>query len=56
MIAVTNGMLFTMIKVGILSGDYYRQAALTFLALLPMALFPRFARSSLGLSRRPAFS
>jgi hypothetical protein len=42
MIAVTNGMLF-MIKAGILSGDYYPQAALTFLAVFPMALFPRFA-------------
>src|SRR5260370_40684616 len=42
MIAVTNGMLF-MIKAGILSGGYYLQAALTFLAIFPMAAFPRFA-------------
>ncbi len=42
MIAVTNGMLF-MIKAGILSGGYYLQAALTFLAIFPMAWFPRFA-------------
>ncbi len=42
MIAVTNGMLF-MIKGGILSGDYYLQAALTFSAIVPMAAFPRFA-------------
>jgi hypothetical protein len=42
MIAVTNGMLF-MIKAGILSGSYYLQAALTFLAIFPMAAFPRFA-------------
>ncbi|MGP0066052.1 MAG: serine/threonine-protein kinase [Isosphaeraceae bacterium] len=42
MIAVTNGMLF-MIKGGILSGGYYLQAAVTFLAIFPMAAFPRFA-------------
>jgi serine/threonine-protein kinase len=42
MIAVTNGMLF-MIKGGILSGGYYLQAAVTFLAIFPMAWFPRFA-------------
>jgi serine/threonine-protein kinase len=42
MIAVTNGMLL-MIKGGILSGDYYLQAALTFLTIFPMAAFPRFA-------------
>jgi eukaryotic-like serine/threonine-protein kinase len=42
MIAVTNGMLF-MIKGGILSGGYYLQAALTFLAVFPMAACPRFA-------------
>ena len=42
MIAVTNGMLF-MIKAGILSGGYYVQAACTFLAIFPMAAFPRFA-------------
>jgi serine/threonine-protein kinase len=41
MIAVTNGMLF-MIKAGILSGDFYLQAALTFMAVFPMAWFPRF--------------
>ncbi len=41
MIAVTNGMLF-MIKAGILSGDYYVQAAVTFLTVFPMAFFPRF--------------
>jgi serine/threonine-protein kinase len=42
MLAVTNGMLF-MIKAGILSGSYYVQAALTFLAIFPMVAFPRFA-------------
>jgi eukaryotic-like serine/threonine-protein kinase len=42
MFAVTNGMLF-MIKAGILSGGYYLQAALTFLAIFPMAWYPRFA-------------
>jgi hypothetical protein len=41
MFAVTNDMLFK-IKAGILSGDYYPQAALTFLAVFPMAKFPRF--------------
>ena len=47
MIAVTNGMLF-MIKGGILSGDYYLQAAVTFLAIFPMAAFPRYAPMILG--------
>ncbi len=47
MIAVTNGMLF-MIKGGILSGDYYLQAALTFAAIFPMAAFPRFAPMIFG--------
>jgi serine/threonine-protein kinase len=42
MIAVTNGMLF-MTKAGILSGFYYFQAAAVFLAVFPMAWFPRFA-------------
>jgi eukaryotic-like serine/threonine-protein kinase len=32
-----------MIKGGILSGDYYLQAALTFSAIVPMAAYPRFA-------------
>jgi eukaryotic-like serine/threonine-protein kinase len=47
MIAVTNGMLF-MIKGGILSGGYYLQAAATFLAIFPMAAFPRFAPMIFG--------
>jgi serine/threonine-protein kinase len=42
MIAVTNGMLF-LIKGGMLSGGYYLQAALTFLAIFPMVAYPRFA-------------
>jgi len=42
MIAVANGMLF-MTKAGILSGFYYFQAAAAFLAVFPMAWFPRFA-------------
>ncbi len=42
MIAVTNGMLF-MTKAGILSGFYYLQAAAVFLAVFPMAWYPRFA-------------
>jgi serine/threonine-protein kinase len=42
MIAVCNGMLF-MIKGGILSGSYYIQALVTFLAVIPMAWYPRYA-------------
>src|SRR4029078_9232228 len=42
MIAVTNGMLF-LIKGGMLSGGYYLQAGLTFLAIFPMVAYPRFA-------------
>lgn len=48
MFAVTNGMLF-MIKGGILSGCFYPQAALTLLAIFPMAAFPRFAPLIFGL-------
>jgi hypothetical protein len=48
MIAVTNGMLF-MIKAGILSGGYYIQAALIFMAVFPMAWFPRFAPIIFGI-------
>ncbi len=47
MIAVTNGMLF-MIKAGVLSGGYYVQAAMTFLAIFPMAWYPRFAPMIFG--------
>jgi serine/threonine-protein kinase len=47
MIAVTNGMLL-MIKGGILSGGYYLQAAVTFLTIFPMVLFPRFAPMIFG--------
>jgi eukaryotic-like serine/threonine-protein kinase len=54
MIAVTNGMLF-MIKAGILSGDYYPQAALTFLAVFPMAMFPRFAPLIFGVVASACF-
>jgi eukaryotic-like serine/threonine-protein kinase len=54
MIAVTNGMLF-MIKAGILSGDYYPQAALTFLAVFPMAAFPRFAPIIFGVVASACF-
>ncbi|SIO62913.1 serine/threonine protein kinase [Singulisphaera sp. GP187] len=42
MIAVMNGALF-LVKGGILSGSYYVQAALTFLTIVPMARYPRFA-------------
>ena len=48
MIAVTNGMLF-MTKAGILSGFYYFQAAAVFLAVFPMAWFPRYAPIIFGL-------
>ena len=48
MIAVTNGMLF-MTKAGILSGFYYFQAAAVFLAVFPMARFPRYAPIIFGL-------
>jgi hypothetical protein len=54
MIAVTNGMLF-LIKGGILSGSYYVQAALTLLAILPMARFPRFAPIIFGLVAASCF-
>jgi hypothetical protein len=54
MIAVTNGMLF-MIKAGILSGDYYPQAAVTFLAVFPMVWFPRFAPMIFGVVASACF-
>ena len=54
MFAVTNGMLF-MIKAGILSGDYYVQAALTFLAIFPMVMFPRFAPLIFGIVAAACF-
>jgi serine/threonine-protein kinase len=54
MIAVTNGMLF-MIKAGILSGGYYFQAALTFLAVFPMAWFPKFAPMIFGVVAASCF-
>jgi eukaryotic-like serine/threonine-protein kinase len=54
LIAVTNGMLF-MVKAGILSGFYYFQAAAVFLAILPMAYFPRFAPLIFGLVAAACF-
>jgi serine/threonine-protein kinase len=42
MLAVTNGGLF-LVKGGILSGAFYVQAAAVFLAIVPMAWYPRFA-------------
>jgi serine/threonine-protein kinase len=54
MLAVTNGMLF-MIKAGILSGGYYLQAALTFLAIFPMVAFPRFAPLIFGVIAAACF-
>jgi serine/threonine-protein kinase len=54
MIAVTNGMLF-MVKAGILSGFYYLQAAAVFLAIFPMAWFPRFAPLIFGVVASACF-
>jgi hypothetical protein len=54
MIAVMNGGLF-LVKGGILSGSYYVQAALTFLAIVPMARFPRFAPLIFGLTAALCF-
>ena len=54
MIAVTNGMLF-MVKAGILSGFYYFQAAAAFLAIFPMAWFPRFAPLIFGVVAAACF-
>jgi serine/threonine-protein kinase len=54
MFAVTNGMLF-MVKGGILSGTYYLQAALVFLSVIPMALFPRVAPLIFGLVAASCF-
>jgi tRNA A-37 threonylcarbamoyl transferase component Bud32 len=54
MIAVTNGMLF-MVKAGILSGFYYFQAAAVFLAIFPMAWFPRFAPLTFGVVSAACF-
>ena len=42
MLAVTNGMNF-LIKGGVLSGSFYFQAGLTFLAIFPMVAHPKFA-------------
>ena len=42
MLAIINGMLF-FVKAGILSGIFYLYALVTFLAIVPMALCPRFA-------------
>ena len=44
-----------MIKAGILSGDYYLQAALTFLTIFPMAAFPRFAPLIFGVVASACF-
>lgn len=54
MIAVTNGMLF-MVKGGILSGTFYLQAALVFLTVIPMALFPGVAPLIFGLVAASCF-
>jgi serine/threonine-protein kinase len=47
MLAVTNGGLF-LIKGGILSGAFYLQAAAVFLAIVPMAWYPRWAPMIFG--------
>ena len=54
MIAVTNGMLF-LVKGGILSGIFYLQAALVFLAILPMVWFPKYAPLIFGLLAASCF-
>jgi serine/threonine-protein kinase len=54
MMAVTNGMLF-MIKGGVLSGGYYLQAAVTFLAIIPMVAYPRFATLIFGVVASACF-
>jgi eukaryotic-like serine/threonine-protein kinase len=53
-LAITNGMLF-MIKGGILSGAFYPQAAAVFLAVFPMAWFPRFAPIIFGVVAASCF-
>ena len=54
MLAITNGMLF-MIKAGILSGTFYFYAALLFLAIFPMAAFPRFGPMIFALASAVGF-
>jgi hypothetical protein len=54
MLAVTNGMLF-LVKAGILSGIFYVYAFATFLAVIPMALFPEVAVSIFGLVSAACF-
>jgi eukaryotic-like serine/threonine-protein kinase len=46
-LAIVNGMLF-FVKAGILSGIFYLYALVTFLAIVPMALMPRFAPAIFG--------
>ena len=46
-LAIVNGMLF-FVKAGILSGIFYLYALVTFLAVVPMALYPRFAPAIFG--------
>lgn len=54
MLAVTNGMLF-LVKAGILSGIFYIYAFVTFLAVAPMAAFPRAAPAIFGLTSAACF-
>jgi hypothetical protein len=54
MLAVFNGMLF-FVKAGILSGMFYLYAFVTVLAMVPMALLPRFAASIFGLVTAACF-
>lgn len=46
-LAITNGMLF-MIKGGILSGSFYLMGGLTFLTMVPMVWYPRYAPMIFG--------
>ena len=54
MLAVTNGMLF-LVKAGILSGIFYVYALVTFLAIIPMAMFPKVAVSIFGVVSASCF-
>lgn len=42
LLAITNGMLF-LVKAGLLSGEFYLNAALVFLTLIPGTLYPALA-------------
>ena len=48
LLAITNGMLF-LVKGGILSGEFYLNAALVFLTLIPATLYPPIAIPAIAL-------